>query len=55
VSARVEWCGWIPAGGLTASRRPPRVPVADELLATKLLLETDEPLFLATAHRYPYH
>jgi hypothetical protein len=31
------------------------VPVADELLAFKLLLETDEPLFLATAHRYPYH
>jgi hypothetical protein len=31
------------------------VPVADELLAFKLLLETDEPLFLATAHRYPWH
>ena|SRR5215211_2590064 len=31
------------------------VPVADELLAFKLLLETDERLFLATAHRYPYH
>jgi hypothetical protein len=30
------------------------VPVADELLATKLLLETDERLFLATAHRYHY-
>jgi hypothetical protein len=30
-------------------------PVADELLAFKLLLETDEPLFLATAHRYPWH
>jgi hypothetical protein len=30
------------------------VPVADELLAFKLLLETDEQLFLATAHRYPY-
>jgi hypothetical protein len=30
------------------------VPVADELLAFKLLLETDERLFLATAHRYPY-
>jgi hypothetical protein len=30
------------------------VPVADELLAFKLLLETDEPLFLATAHRYPW-
>jgi hypothetical protein len=31
------------------------VPLADELLAIKLLLETDEPRFLATAHRYPYH
>jgi heme exporter protein D len=31
------------------------VPVADEMLAFKLLLETDERLFLATAHRYPYH
>jgi heme exporter protein D len=31
------------------------VPVADELLAFKLLLETDEPLFLATVHRYPWH
>jgi hypothetical protein len=31
------------------------VPVADELLAFKLLLETGEPLFLAIAHRYPYH
>jgi hypothetical protein len=30
------------------------VPVADELLAFKLLLETDEPRFLATAHRYPW-
>ena len=28
------------------------VPVADEMLATKLLLETDERRFLATAHRY---
>jgi hypothetical protein len=28
------------------------VPVADELLANKLLLETDERRFLATAHRY---
>jgi heme exporter protein D len=31
------------------------VPVADELLALKLLLETDEQRFLAIAHRYPYH
>jgi hypothetical protein len=31
------------------------VPVADEMLAFKLLLETDERRFLATAHRYPYH
>jgi hypothetical protein len=30
------------------------VPVADEMLAFKLLLETDERLFLATAHRYSY-
>jgi hypothetical protein len=30
------------------------VPVADEMLAFKLVLETDERLFLATAHRYPY-
>jgi hypothetical protein len=29
------------------------VPVADEMLATKLLLETDERRFLAIAHRYP--
>jgi hypothetical protein len=28
------------------------VPVADEMLAFKLLLETDERRFLATAHRY---
>jgi hypothetical protein len=28
------------------------VPVADEMLANKLLLETDERRFLATAHRY---
>lgn len=28
------------------------VPAADELLANKLLLETDERRFLATAHRY---
>jgi hypothetical protein len=31
------------------------VPVADEMLANKLLLETDERRFLATAHRFPYH
>jgi hypothetical protein len=30
------------------------VPVADEMLASKLLLETDERRFLATAHRFPY-
>ena len=30
------------------------VPVADEMLATKLLLETDERRFLLTAHAYPY-
>jgi hypothetical protein len=28
------------------------VPVADEMLGVKLLLETDERGFLATAHRY---
>ncbi len=28
------------------------VPVCDEMLAKKLLLETDEHRFLATAHRY---
>jgi hypothetical protein len=31
-----------------------QVPVADEMLATKLLLETDECRFLATANAYPY-
>jgi hypothetical protein len=31
---------------------PPWVPAADQLLAKKLLLETDERRFLATAHRY---
>jgi hypothetical protein len=30
------------------------VPMADEMLANKLLLETDERRFLATAHRFPY-
>jgi len=30
------------------------VPVADEMLANKLLLETAECRFLATAHRFPY-
>jgi hypothetical protein len=30
------------------------VPVADAMLANKLLLETDERRFLATAHRFPY-
>ena len=29
------------------------VPIADEMLAYKLLLETDERRFLATAHRSP--
>ena len=29
------------------------VPIADEMLANKLLLETDERRFLATAHRFP--
>ena len=30
------------------------VPVTDEMLANKLLLETDERRFLATAHRFPF-
>jgi hypothetical protein len=30
----------------------PWVPAADQMLARKLLLETDERRFLATAHRY---
>jgi hypothetical protein len=30
------------------------VPIADEMLANKLLLETDERRFLATAHRFRY-
>jgi hypothetical protein len=30
------------------------VPVADEMLANKLLLETDERRFLATAHSFPH-
>jgi hypothetical protein len=30
------------------------VPVADEMPANKLLLETDERRFLASAHRFPY-
>jgi hypothetical protein len=30
----------------------PWVPAADQMLAKKLLLETDERRFLATAHRY---
>jgi hypothetical protein len=30
------------------------VPVADEMLANKLLLETNERRFLATAHRFRY-
>jgi hypothetical protein len=30
------------------------VSIADELLANKVLLETDERRFLATAHRFPY-
>ena len=29
-----------------------RIPAADEMLAKKLLLESDERRFLATAHRY---
>jgi heme exporter protein D len=47
---RLDRRGWAYCIEATTS-----VPVADELLAFKLLLETDEPRFLATAHRYPWH
>jgi hypothetical protein len=32
----------------------PPIPVADEMLANQLLLETDERSFLAIVHRFPY-
>jgi hypothetical protein len=44
-----------PGGSAYCIEATSPVPVADEMLANKLLLETDERRFLATAHRYPYH
>jgi hypothetical protein len=41
-----------PGGSAYCIEATSPVPVADELLAFKLLLETDERRFLATAHRY---
>jgi hypothetical protein len=43
-----------PRGSAYCIEATSRVPIADEMLANKLLLETDERRFLATAHRYPY-
>ena len=43
-----------PRGSAYCIETASRVPVADEMLAVKLLLETDERTFLATAHRYHY-
>jgi hypothetical protein len=44
----------VPRGWAYCMEATTPVPVADELLAFKLLLETDEPRFLAVAHRYPW-
>ena len=41
-----------PRGSAYCTEATSPVPVADEMLANKLLLETDERRFLATAHRY---
>jgi hypothetical protein len=43
-----------PRGSAYCMEATSPVPVADEMLANKLLLETDERRFLATAHRFPY-
>jgi hypothetical protein len=43
-----------PGGSAYCIEATSPVPVADELLANKLLLETDERRFLATAHRFRY-
>jgi len=43
-----------PRGSAYCIEATSRVPVADEMLTNKLLLETDERRFLATAHRFPY-
>jgi hypothetical protein len=42
-----------PRGSAYCIEATSSVPVADVMLANKLLLETDERRFLATAHRYP--
>ena len=50
--------GWVvrvdPHGSGYCIEATSPVPVADEMLAYKLLLETDERRFLATAHRFRY-
>src|ERR671931_238831 len=43
-----------PGGSAHCIEATSPVLVADEMLATKLLLETDERRFLATAHRYQH-
>jgi hypothetical protein len=43
-----------PRGSASCIEATSPVPMADEMLANKLLLETDERRFLATAHRYRY-
>jgi hypothetical protein len=43
-----------PRGSAYCIEAASSVPVADEMLANKLLLETDERRFLATAHRFRY-
>ena len=43
-----------PRGSADCIEAASSVPVADEMLANKLLLETDERRFLATAHRFRY-
>jgi hypothetical protein len=43
-----------PRGSAYCIEATSSVPVADEMLANKLLLETDERRFLATAHRFRY-
>ena len=43
-----------PRGSAYCIEATSSVPVADEMLANKLLLETDERRFLATARRFPF-
>ena len=46
---------WVdPHGSAYCIEATSPVPIADEMLANKLLLETDERRFLATAHRFPH-